>query len=354
MNATTKRWVGYFGYPVIYLGMLAIFARVTFPYERVKERLVAEFNAKQAASGLRLDIEEMSGRYLFGVEAENVKLTRTPPIDPMSFGSTVEEQKPKVTVIDELYGSISVWRLLFGRVAGSFGATMQAGEIEGDFSSSDAEQSLAVKLSQVAVGDIPMISDLAGLPLKGLVDGEIDVTLPEKLPTKAEGKVTLTMDGISAGDGKAKVLKVIALPELKVGTVKVAATITEGKVKLDTVSAKGADFEMIMDGNVRLREPIGSSLLDMGMRFRFLDSYKNKNDITKGLFGSNGVPGLFEMDEKVRRAKREDGFYGWRVVGTMEKPLVEPNPSGTASTGRASVRGAATHRNAKSPTPNGL
>jgi type II secretion system protein N len=347
MNATTKRWVGYFGYPLVYLGMLGLFARVTFPYERVKERVVAEFNAKQAANGLRLDIEEMSGRYLFGVEAENVKLTRTPKSDPTSFGATPEDQKPKVTVIDELYGSVSVFRLLFGKVAGSFGATMQSGEIEGDFSSSDAEQSLALKLSQVAVGEIPMLADLAGLPLKGVVDGEIEVTLPEKMPTKAEGKVALTMDGVAAGDGKAKVLKVIALPELKVGTVKIAATIAEGRVKLDTVSAKGADFEMVMDGNVRLREPIGMSVLDLGMRFRFLDSYKNKNDITKGLFGSNGVPGLFEMDEKVRRAKREDGFYGWRVIGPMDKPNVEPNPSGAATTGRASSRGAGALRNVK-------
>jgi type II secretion system protein N len=352
MKANAKRWVGYLGYPTVYFLMLGFFARCTFPYDQVRDRLVAEFNAKQASSGMRLEIAEMSGYWLSGIEAEGVKLTRTATADGGGTPSA-EEQKPKVTVIDELYGSVSLVRLLFGKIAGSFGATIQSGEIEGNFSSSETEQSLAVKLRQVGVGDIPILSDLAGLPLKGTVDGQLEVVLPEKKPGKAEGNVELNITGLAAGDGKAKVLKVIALPELKVGSLKLVATITDGRVKFDTVTAKGPDFEMVMDGSIRLREPVTSSMLDLGMRFSFMDAYKNKNDITKGLFGSAGVPGLFEMDEKVRRAKREDGFYGWRVVGTMEKPLFEPSPAGTAGGARASTRGSAARRVGKTAAPNG-
>jgi type II secretion system protein N len=352
MKANAKRWVGYLGYPTIYFLMLGLFARVTFPYNQVRDRLVTEFNAKQSSSGMRLEIGDMSGYWLSGIEAEQVKLTRSITTD-LSSTATAEEQKPKITVIDELYGSVSLFRLLFGKVAGSFGATIQSGEIEGTFSSSDAEQSLDVKLSKVGVGDIPILSDLAGLPLKGTVDGQVEITLPEKNPSKAEGKIELDLTGLAAGDGKSKILKVIALPELKVGSLKLAATITEGRVKLDSATAKGPDFEMVMDGNVRLREPMTSSMLDLGMRFKFLDSYKNKNDITKGLFGTAGVPGLFEMDEKVRRAKREDGFYGWRVVGTLEQPLFEPNPAGTAGGARGAARLNSARRGSKPTVPGG-
>lgn len=356
MKANVKRWVGYLGYPTVYFLMLGVFARVTFPYDQVRDRLVSEFNAKQSSSGMRLEIAEMSGYWLSGIEAEQVKLTRQAPADSISGSvgtmgaSTAEELKPKITVIDELYGSISLVRLLFGKVAGSFGATIQSGEIDGHFSSSDAEQSFDVELKQVGVGDIPILSDLAGLPLKGTVDGQLEIVLPEKTPAKAEGKIELNLAGLAAGDGKAKVLKVIALPELKVGNLKLLATITEGRIKLDSATAKGPDFEMTMDGSIRLREPVSSSMLDLGMRFSFMDAYKNKNDITKGLFGTSGVPGLFEMDEKVRRAKREDGFYGWRVVGTLEKPLFEPSPTGAAGNTRA-VRAGATRRGAKATPP---
>jgi type II secretion system protein N len=336
------------GYPAAYVVSLGAFARCTFPYNQVRDRIVSEFNAKQSSSGMHLEIADMSGYWLSGIEAEGVKLTRLATTETSGVQSS-DEQKPKVTLIDELYGSVSLIKLVFGKVAGTFGAKIQSGEIEGSFASSDAEQSLALSLRQVGVGDIPLLSDLAGLPLKGTVDGQLEVVLPEKKPTKAEGKVELNLTGLSAGDGKAKVLKVIALPELKVGNVKLLATITEGRVKLDTVTAKGLDFEMVVDGSVRLRDPIPSSMLDVGMRFSFMDSYKNKSDITKGLFGSAGVPGLFEMDEKVRRSKRDDGFYGWRVVGTMEKPLFEPSPTGTAGGVRNSIR-SGIRRSAKPPS----
>lgn len=341
MKPILKRWASWVGYPFLYLLLLTLFARCTFPYERVRDRLVSEFNVKQASAGMRIEINEMSGYWLSGIEAEGVKVTRTSAAaspTPAPGPDATEEQKPHVTLIDHVYGSISLLRLLFGTTAGSFGMEMQSGEIEGNFSSSSEKQSLELELSKVNVGDLPMLSDLAGLPLKGTVDGKVEVELPEQKAAKAEGKIELNMTGISAGDGKAKILKVIALPELKVGNVKLNATITDGRVKIDSMSAKGQDFEMALDGSIRLRDPLPLSMLDMGLEFRFLDSYKNKNDITRGLFGTPGaaVPGLFEMDPKVQRSKREDGFYGWRVVGSIDKPLFEPSQAGARAGAKAS------------------
>lgn len=356
MNPTLKRWVGWIGYPLLYVLLLALFARCTFPYERVRDRLVSEFNVKQAAAGMRIEIAEMSGYWLSGIEAEGVKVTRTSAAGaspaPVAADANADEQKPHVTLIDHVYGSVSLLRLLFGTTAGSFGMEMQSGEIEGSFSSSSEKQTLELELSKVNVGDLPMLSDLAGLPLKGTVDGKLEMELPEQKAAKAEGKVDLNMTGISAGDGKAKVLKVIALPELKVGNVKLSATITDGRVKIESMSAKGQDFEMALDGSIRLRDPLPLSMLDMGLEFRFLDSYKNKNDITRGLFGTPGaaVPGLFEMDPKVQRSKREDGFYGWRVVGSIDKPLFEPSQAGAGA--RAGTKAPAARRNPKGGTTN--
>src|SRR5512133_2898775 len=352
MKPIIKRWAGWVGYPLLYLLLLCLFARCTFPYERVRDRLVAEFNAKQASAGMRIEIAEMSGYWLSGIEAEGVKVTRTSASQvgataPIETSAAGEEQKPHVTLIDHVYGSVSLLRMLFGTTAGSFGMEMQSGEVEGSFSSSTEKQSLELELSKLNVADLPMLGDLAGLPLKGTVDGKLEVELPEKKAAKAEGKIELDMSGLSAGDGKAKVLKVVALPELKVGDVKLSATITDGRVKIDSMSAKGQDFELLLDGSIRLRDPIPLSMLDLGLEFRFLDSYKNKNDITRGLFGAPGVgmPGLFEMDPKVQRSKREDGFYGWRVVGTMDKPLFEPSQAGAGA--RAGAKGAAARRTPK-------
>ena len=59
----------------------------------------------------------------------------------------------------------------------------------------------------------------------------------------------------------------------------------------------------------------------------------NKSDLTKSLFGSGGTPGLFDLDPKNKRAKRPDGFYGWRVSGTMGKPVFTPSAHDATSSG---------------------
>src|SRR5512133_3228044 len=116
MKPIVKRWVGWVGYPSLYVLLLALFARCTFPYERVRDRLVSEFNVKQASAGMRIEIAEMSGYWLSGIEAEGVKVTRTSAVSatPAPTADAAEEQKPHVTLIDHVYGSVSLLRLLFG------------------------------------------------------------------------------------------------------------------------------------------------------------------------------------------------------------------------------------------------
>ena len=57
--------------------------------------------------------------------------------------------------------------------------------------------------------------------------------------------------------------------------------------------------------------------------------------MTRGLFGAPGsnIPGLFDLDPKNRRAKRPDGFYGWRITGPLSKLQFEPAPLSTSPTG---------------------
>ena len=109
-----------------------------------------------------------------------------------------------------------------------------------------------------------------------------------------------------------------------------AAEITSGQLKVKQLSATGPDLELAAEGSVRLRDRLEQSLLSMTAQFKFTDRYTNKDDLTRGLFGKSG---LFDLDPKNRRAKRPDGFYGWRVSGSLSHPSFFPNAS-TASTTR--------------------
>ena len=53
----------------------------------------------------------------------------------------------------------------------------------------------------------------------------------------------------------------------------------------------------------------------------------------ESLFGSadSKVPGLFDLDPKIRRAKGADGFYGWRASGQVAKLNFQPAADGSGA-----------------------
>ena len=75
--------------------------------------------------------------------------------------------------------------------------------------------------------------------------------------------------------------------------------------------------------------------MSLNARFKFNDRFTNKDDMTRGLFGAPGssVPGLFDLVPQNKHAKRADGFYGWRVNGTISHPTFLPSALGAGDAG---------------------
>lgn len=334
MTPQVKKWLRWIGYPLAYLGLLLVFARITFPFERLRDRLVNDFNTRQAPNS-RLKIGELNGYWLAGVSASKIELTDTPKPKP-GLPAPGTESKPKTLLVDSAHISVSLLRLLVGTTAVSFGADAFGGDLNGTVSSSSSELNYDLELNKLSVGEVPFLDDLVGLPMKGGLDGQLELSLPEKSWAKAEGKVAMTITGLKVGDGKAKVLNAIALPEMSVGTVTFTAAVTSGRLKVEKLSASGGDLDLTVDGGIRLKDPLGSSMLDLTLKFRFSDKYRNKNDTTRALLGAPGStsPALFELTPQVQKSKRSDGYYGWRIGGTLDKPTFDPSATaGGASNG---------------------
>jgi type II secretion system protein N len=340
VNPRVLRIARYVGYPLFYLFALLVFVGLTFPFERLKNRIVSEFNARPSAERpLRLEIDELSGYWLTGLEAEGVRLVSPPP--PEEDAKTA---KPKIVTLDEVHVRASVLRLLVGIVRASFGGKAFGGEVSGYLSDGGDARALFLELENVSVADLPLLGDAVGLPLVGTSSGTADLEMPEQKLARAKGKIELVISGLSVGDGKAKIRDTIALPKLDAGELVFQAEAEEGRLKIEKLSANGPDLELSADGRIRLRDPFESSLVELSLRFKFTDKYKNKNDMTRGLFGAPGttIPGIFDLDPKNRRAKRTDGSYGWRITGPISHLSFEPAPTASSPAGGAApppVRG---------------
>jgi type II secretion system protein N len=299
--------------------MLLVFLSLTFPYDKLRERLVGQFNADQRATGGKqeLQIEEMSGYWLSGVRAKGVHLLSL-PTEPGKPPSKIDIEEATIR-----------YALLIGHGDLGFHVNAFGGEASGTYGD-HGDRSIEVELDSIDIGAIDPLVQVLGVPLKGKLGGKVKLTMPDGKASKGSGSVALEIQDVSVGDGKAKLKGALALPRIDVGTVTISGDARDGTLKITKLVAGGKDVELQGEGRVVMREMATDSICDAQIRFKINDAYRNKNDLTKSLFGAPGssMPALFEMDPKVRQSKRADGFYGWAMRGTLGRPDFVPAGGG--------------------------
>lgn len=337
----------FLAYPALYVFCIGLFFYLSFPWDRLKDRVVAEFAAAQKGknAGQRIEIDELDSYWFTGVEATGVRLY-LPPDDASSSssagfggGSDKDKSAPKESVleIDELNARLQILPLLVGRVRVKFWARAFNGEVQGTVPVGGKSGPVEVELEEIDLSKVDLIKDFLGIPLKGIAKGELVLAAEGGKFSKANGTLDLSIAGMSVGDGKSKIKGQIALPEAKLGDLMIAAEAKDGILKVTKLEANGTDIELAGDGKVNVREPWNVSNADLYLRFKFTDAYRNKSDLTKSLLGAPGskAPSLFELaDPKIKRAKREDGFYGWHAHGPLGRLRFDPASTDGPSTGR--------------------
>lgn len=318
------RWAALLGF---YLFALLVFLRLTFPYETLRQRLVTEINQSQKTR--RVEIDELSGHWLWGVEAEGVRLYSLPKPTPGSSASAEDAPSgdPLVLQLDSLTVSLSLLSYVFGSTVVHFQAEVEEGRVSGRYKQTEALSELSVKSKELDISSIGFLADAVGLPLSGSLSGQMELSLPERKLQKAEGQLDFQITDLMVGDGKAKVRNTIALPQLAAGQLQLKADVTAGRLDVSEFTSQGTDFEMNATGRLRLRDPFDRSMAELEITFRFKEAYTSKSEITQSIFGSpdGRVPGLFDMDPQVRQAKKEDGSYRWRVTGSLSRMQFRPS-----------------------------
>jgi len=341
-------------YPALYVFCLFLFGYLSFPYDRLKDRLIAEFQAAQKgkSAGQRLEIDELDSYWFTGVEMTGIRLYLPP--DDSSGGATAAASfgafgagasggdkptaKESVIEIDDAVARVQILPLLIGRVRVKFTAHAFGGEVNGTVPVGGTNGPVEVELENVDLGQVAMLKDMIGVPLKGIANGVLALEAADGKFSKANGKLELTVAGVSVGDGKSKIKGMIALPEAKLGDLVMTAEAKDGILKVSKLEGNGSDLELAGDGKVNVREPWNSSNADLYVRFKFTDAYRNKSDLTKSLLGAPGstAPSMLDMaDPRIKRAKRDDGFYGWHIHGALKRLKFDPaSTDGPASRAR--------------------
>jgi type II secretion system protein N len=308
---------------------LVVFLSWTFPYEKLRDRIVTQFNAQQrnTSQPQELQIDDLDSSFLTGVKAKGVRLI-SPPAEV--------GKGPSIIAIDEARARISLLGLLIGNKNVSFSIDAFDGTIKGSFDDGSKERDVEVVFDSVDLGRVDAIAASIGFPLDGKLTGTLKLTLPDGKASKANGNIALDVKELNAGTQKELTLKIpmspgvppasFSLPRLKVGTFTINGEAKDGVLKLTKISASGGDVDVNGEGRVQMRDLAVDAQLDINLKFKINDGYRGKNDKTKLLFGTPGGKDkpMLEMDPKMVRAKGTDGFYGLRVSGKLARPDVQP------------------------------
>ncbi|MEM1029292.1 MAG: type II secretion system protein GspN [Myxococcota bacterium] len=360
---TIARWVGY---PMFYLGSLLFFLYVTFPFEPVRDRIVAEFDRAQAAKKgrrpgeqpMRLQIDGLDGHWVTGVEMTGVRLIIPPKValpgakkkgGLAGFGSGGASDggddkdtvaKPTELFIDRATARVQLWSLLTGDLrvdveAEAFGGTV-SGTVPGG-GVGDVDVSFeGIQLGRIA----PLADVLQGIPVFGLASGQITLEPREKKFSKADGKVAIQIDGLKLGkktkNDEGQVEDVVSIqgmsvPSVQAGRLTIAGDVSNGLLTFTEVLGQGRDFEVVGEGKLKLSDVWNRSTLDAFLKFKFTDAYRSSSDATIALLGKPGASGrpLVEMPgSPLGRAKADEGFYRFQLKGPLGR--LKPRPAGTA------------------------
>ncbi len=329
----------YAAYPALYVFCLLFFFYLTFPMRSLQSRIAAEFERQQKIGAppgqpvIKLDIGDISTYWFTGVELSNVRLTVPPKADkpkpafPGLDAPAKDAPKPSTLLVERVRARVRMLPLLVGNVKIDFRVDAFGGRIEGNApyaSPGNVEAEIeGIHLDQIE----PLRAMVQGQPLFGVVRGSIFLAPEEGKFAKASGKLDLAIDDVAMFDGKSKLFGV-ALPRAQIGRIVLSAKADKGQMTIEEMGAHGGDLEIAGEGKVRINESYKRSLADVFLKFKFADSYRDKDDATRGLLGKPGQkykPAIeLDPDKTMVRAKTEDEFYRFHLSGRLDKLEVEP------------------------------
>jgi type II secretion system protein N len=341
---TVGPWIGYTGF---FFTAFVMFSYWTFPWERVRDKVVADFDRSQvpAPGGARqiLSIGKLEPSWMTGIVLKDVALT-TVPADPT---------KPTTSMrADEIRARVSLGSVLSAAKDVTFSVRTMGGTIEGSVTHKAAvpkdpkapplkgggrfDRTIHVEVENLSLNEFGPFRDAIGVPVGGTVKGTIDVTLSESRADKANGSIDFTVDNYWVSDGvvpfKVPALKPIfgseniTLPKIDIGTLPIQIAVKDGVARITKWAASGKDLDVALEGQILLKDQVALSELQLGLKFKFNESYKKKGDATAGLLF------LLDGEPKLKAGKRPDGFYALRVNGPLGgSPQIMPavGPGGT-------------------------
>jgi type II secretion system protein N len=322
LGPRTRKVVRIFGFIVLFLVTFVFALQWTFPFHRVRDKIVEVLSAKYEVTIPEDDgIERglIPGRVYF-----NKVTLRTRPAKA--------DDVPTTFFIHRLKVDVGLFALIGGKASVDIDAEIAGGHITGNIGLSKSMTSIHVDGKSLPSASLPM-REAIGLPMSGKVNFAFNLDLPnDKLKNgragpnweKATGNATFECPtGCTFGDGKTKLkpkLKNsrnqafaeggIEFGKLNVTTLIAKIDIARGTLKVTKFDTKSDDGKLFIDFSMKLERDIGDSIVEGCLRFDGSTELLKRDPRTHAAISTTGAPkaadGLFhiKLEGKVKEMRR--------------------------------------------------
>ncbi|MFU8805580.1 MAG: type II secretion system protein GspN [Bradymonadaceae bacterium] len=311
-------------YAVFGLVMFMVFVIATFPDKRVREIIVVQleqsldnrYDVKIAdmglwrVSGIQLRGVSISERVLAVEEdAEEEEEFEGPPGDlPMNLN------------IEKISARLAPLASAFHRgPTVNFQVDIGGGSVfYGSFRQNRAGQRVSLELDDLDLRRSPLLASLIGMPVFGVLDGEVVLEFEANRPVVKGGHIDLVGKQLTVGPKVIQTDKLPLITELNVpvtnfGNVVMRMNIEEGEGKaasprlvIEEFKTRGRDIHTEIWGEVALANQLGTSRPQLELRMQVNEEYVTSNNL--------GM--VFNLAE-FRNGKNNE-WYGFVLVGNFQ------------------------------------
>lgn len=320
LGPRTKKIVKIAGFVVLALVTFVFALQLTFPYNRVKDKIVEGLAAKYDVTISSVDRGWLPGRVTF-----NAVTLRTRP--------TKSDEVATTFFIKKLEVSAGIFSLIGGTASVDIDAEIGPGRIRGTVAVSKSKTSIDIEGIDLPSAMLPM-RELIGLPMSGKIAFSAELNLPNEksknssksVPNwqKASGAFSFNCpNNCTFGDGTTKLRpklknarsQAFAADGIDFGKVNVTSMnahvkIKDGILELDKFDTKSEDGELHVDFQVTLAPQLDDGMVAGCLRFKGSDKLLEKEPRTHAALSTTGAnlgpDNLFHirLDGKFKEMKR--------------------------------------------------
>ncbi len=301
-----RKFVHIAWYALLFLLTFLVFFFFTFPYGVLKEAIISEVSQ---ASGFTIRVQEMGPSFLVGADASGIKISSPDGVAQMEL----ESIDATISILNLLIGRATVNLELISKNQGSLDAQASWSIWQLAFDKNFVPSRIELEAKNFEIGGLvnmliynasrtanDMVKDLmTQIAFQGNLTGQSKIKLAIDEPIQSTGNVELQLQKATLDLTNPNL--VVARQTFKKALIK--ADLQGGKLSIDNKSGlESQEMKIDLKGSSVLRNPIASSLLDLGLALTLEGSLKDNFGFILSVVGGS------------------EGQLKYQINGTMDKP----------------------------------